>query len=256
MHMDEGLLQAAVDDELPPEARDALSRHLAECERCSGELRMLQEARDGVASALSLLDVPAPMLAARAGIQREARRRRRRGGVAVLRRAALFLIASAAVLSATVPGSPVRGWLVDAWELATGPSEPAQTVTLTAVEEELQRSPAPAGVSLLPPAGQARVVVTSPASGLVLQVRLHEEERLGVWASGPAAHARFLTAADRVEVESPGAGELRIEIPTRAHDVRVEVDGRAYLVKEGDDLRFPGPQADRRGPEIRFQVDR
>jgi anti-sigma factor RsiW len=254
MHMDEGVLQAIVDDELPDTRRRDADRHLAVCERCSGELHSMRQAREELSAALRLVDSPAPMLAARVRIQKEARRRKLLGGTVVLRRAALFLVASAAVLSATVPGSPVRSWLSGAWHYAAGPVEHSPEPTLASAEAEVHQTGAPAGVSLVPSAGRVRVIVSSPAPGLAIQVRFQDSDRLGVWASGPAATARFLTAPDRVEVEAPGAGELLIEIPHAAVDVLVEVAGQPYLVKEGDRLRFPGPRAERSGPQIRFEV--
>lgn len=254
MHMDEGVLQALVDEELPSTMRQEADRHLAACERCSGELHSMRRAQVELSAALRAVDEPPPLLAARVRIQREARRRKLLARTVVLRRAAIFLIASAAALSATVPGSPVRDWLADTWQLATRPAERDSEPTLASAEAELQQTAAPAGVSLVPSMGRVAVIVDSPAVGLAIQIRLHDSERLGVWASGPAASARFLTAPDRVEVQGPGAGELLIEIPHDAGDVVVEVAGQRYLEKDGDGLRFPGPRAELSGSGIRFEV--
>lgn len=253
MHPDEGALQALLDDELAPAERAALERHLAGCAACGGELAALRSARAALAGALARLDRPPPSEWARQRVQQRAGRRPAgvRGAV-VLRRAALLVLGSAAVLSATVPGSPVRAWLFGAperAELARARAGDAEPTSLPAAAPA-----APAGVSLRPAGGRVRVVLTAPAPGIRVRMRLHDGERLGVWAAGAAATARFRTAADRVEVAGAGPGELRIEVPRAAQRFVLEVDGRVYLVKEGEQLRFAGPVADTAGPEIVFEV--
>jgi hypothetical protein len=251
-HMDDGALQALIDDQVPKTGRAELHAHLGTCEWCAARLNELRELSGGLTLALRTMDSNPPMLPARRRIKEEARKRTVLARTTVLRRAALFLIVSVAAVSATVPGSPVRGWLADAWQAADSGSEPPHPVV--AVAERSAVEDQPAGVSLLPGAESVQVVVTAPEAGLVLQVRLHEGSRLGVWASGAAASARFLTSQNRIEVSSPGAGELRVEIPHSAADVALEVDGRVYLIKEGEELRVPGPGAERVGHRIRFEV--
>jgi hypothetical protein len=253
-HMDDGALQALIDDEVPKAGRAELHAHLGTCEWCAARLDELRELSGGLTLALRTMDSIPPMLPARRRIKEEARTRTVLARTTVLRRAALFLIVSVAAVSATVPGSPVRGWLADAWQAADSGSELPAPQPVVAVAERSAVEDQPAGVSLLPGTESVQVVVTAPEAGLVLQVRLHEGSRLGVWASGAAASARFLTSQNRIEVSSPGAGELRVEIPYSAAGVALEVDGRAYLIKEGEELRVPGPGAERVGHRIRFEV--
>jgi hypothetical protein len=250
-HMDEGALQAWMDREVPVSMQAELRGHLDGCGACSAGLDRLRQRSAALSAALRVADVTPPMLPARQRIRAEARRRTLAARTAVLRRVALFMLVSAAAVSATVPGSPVREWLAGALGGgdAAHPPEPA----IAAVETR-SAAETPAGVSLLPGTETVRVEVSSPEPGLVVHVRMHDGERLGVWASGPAASARFNTARNRIEVVEPGPGELQVEIPRSAGAVTLDVDGRRYLEKRGDQLRFPGPGAVRSGPEIRFEV--
>jgi hypothetical protein len=253
-HVDEGALQALIDGEVPAMLQAELFAHVESCGECAADLDALGQLTSGLRAALGAIDVVPPMLPARKRIRAEARRRMLLSRTTILRRAALFLLFSAAAVSATVPGSPVRDWLADAWQsVAARPAPPSELPAIASVEET-ETTDRPAGVSVHAGAASIRVVVTSPEPGLVLQVRMHDGDRLGVWASGVAAKARFLTSQDRIEVVSPGAGEVRVDIPYSAESVSLDVDGRPYLVKEGGDLRFLGPGAERTGPQIRFEV--
>jgi hypothetical protein len=254
-HPGEGTLQALLDGELDWHERAELERHLAECERCQQELAELHTVAGELDAALRLLDEPARVDQARWRFERRVHGAGRGFAGATLRRTAILILGSAAVLSATVPGSPVREWLAASWDRVSGaeqPAEPEPSPVVVAVERAA--TPAPAGVSIRPLEGPTRVTLTAPDSGVRVRVTLHDGERLGVWASGEAARARFRTAPDRIEVERPGPGELRIEVPRAIAGFTLEVDGRPYLLKNGEQLRFPGPAADTVGPEILFEV--
>ncbi|MBA4158204.1 MAG: hypothetical protein H0X65_12100, partial [Gemmatimonadetes bacterium] len=205
---------------------------------------------------LRLMDRPAPMAEARARLEHAGRRRRAGRSTAMLRRAAILLLGSTAVLSATVPGSPLRDWLANdrgaAGPTATAVHEPVAAPATAPAAESAEA--APAGISVRPLEGRMRVVLTAPAPGSRIRVRLHDGERVGVWAAGVAARARFRSGPERIEVDGAGPGEIRVEIPRAAREVTLEVDGQVYLRKQGEDLRFPGPAADTAGPEIVFEV--
>jgi hypothetical protein len=254
MHPVEGTLQALLDDEVRPIERADLERHVVACDACTAQLQALRTASAGLTAALGLIDEPAPVEQARWRFQG----RRRRGtwiDGTTLRRTAVLLVGTAAVLSAAVPGSPVREWLSDRW----GENENVAVTTEPTTTPEAEPSIAaaesgPAGVSVRPTDGRMRVVLRDLAPGVRLRVQLHDGERVGVWATGEAAQARFRTAPERIEVEGASAGELLVEIPRASRHLTMEVNGRVYLLKDGDQLRFPGPAADTAGPEILFEV--
>jgi hypothetical protein len=255
-HPGEGTLQALLDEEVPPQERAELERHLAGCPACAAEMDALRDASAVLASSLRLLDLrlePEAVQQARWRLEhaRRAGRRSAGWGGTTVRRAALLVVGSAAVLSATVPGSPVRSWLRGADAPAVARVEEAERTTTLAPPVD---DAAPAGVSLLPTQGRMRVELRGLAPGVRLRVQLTDGERVGVWASGAAAQARFRTAPERIEVEGAPAGEIRVEVPRSTERFALEVNGRPYLFKQGEQLRFPGPAADTAGPEILFEV--
>lgn len=251
-HPGEGTLQALLDGEMPAAEQDALEHHLSECGHCGAQLEVLRDASDHLSRALRLLDRPPPVAEARARLEHARRRRTAVRSTAVLRRAAILLLGSAAVLSATVPGSPLREWLAN----GRGAGTPATTAVREPVAESAAESvePAPAGISVRPLEGRMRVVLTAPASGSRIRVRLYDGERVGVWATGTSARARFRSGPERLEVDGAGPGEIQVEIPRAVRQFTLEVDGQIYLRKVGEDLRFPGPAVDTAGPEIVFEV--
>jgi hypothetical protein len=255
-HPGEGTLQALLDGELRFDERAELELHLAGCSVCTAEMTALRESSALVSAALPLIDLPAPATE-QARWRMEGRRRRSAGTAGVaLRRAAVLIVGSAAVLSATVPGSPVREWLAERWDGGAVTEQPAtvREAVPAAAMDETAAPAAPAGVSVRPTEGRMRVVLVGPADGVRLRVQLHDGEAVGVWTSGEGPAAHFRTAPDRIEVEGVRAGEVRIEIPRAGQHITLEVNGRVYLWKEGEQLRFSGPVADTVGPEILFDI--
>jgi hypothetical protein len=256
-HPDEGTLQALLDGELRPDERAGVERHVAGCPPCAAELESLRGAAALFAGAILKDDVPVDV--DQALWRFEGRRRRpavaRRFAGGAMGRAAVLLLASAAVLSATVPGSPIRAWLTSLGEgpVATETRAPDADAAPSVLSTE-HLDDAPAGVSVLPLEGRMRVVFLDPAEGVRLRVRLHDGDRVGVWATGAAVGAHFRTAPDRVEVQGVRDGEVRVEIPRGGREFTLEVDGRVYLRTDGERLIFPGPAADTTGPEILFEV--
>src|SRR5690606_30227745 len=150
-----------------------------------------------------------------------------------LARAATLVFGFAAAASATIPGSPVRGWLggllspepelaaVSAPEAARAPAAEPMAASVEAAAE--------AGISVLPEQGEVRSVPRDASPELTIRAVLVDHPRAGVWASGEAASARFGSGAGRIEVEGAGPGELRIELPRAAYDAIVVVNGTPYL---------------------------
>jgi hypothetical protein len=257
IHATEGALQALADDELPVADRLRLERHLEECPACTTELHALRAASAELSSAVQTVDRPAPVDAA----YREFVRRRASGGRwgpevrRSLQRAAILVLAVAGVASATIPGSPIRQWVGELLEPST--SESARAI---AIQPEVAPTAAAAaetsatGVSVLPANGRVTVALESPVPELEVRVRLSDREFAEVQVTGAAAAARFRTSPGRIEVAGAEAGEIRIGLPRSARNAAVQINGKLFVYKEGDQLRLLTPAADSAGAEIVFRA--
>jgi anti-sigma factor RsiW len=251
-HLTEGTLQALLDGEIPPGEQASLESHLHACGRCKAELNTLREASSQLSGALRMLDRPAPVELARRQIIRK--RRWMASGATHLRRAAVLLLVATTALSATLPGSPLREWVVERWRESTTAAvqpEAAPPVTV-AVPEALE--PDPAGVSVQPSDRPMRVVFRRPARGLRVIAHLHDGARVEVSADGLAAKAHFRTAPDRIEIDAADTGEVRIGIPRSTGRFTLEVDGQVLLAKQGENLRVPERATRSGGPVILLEV--
>ena len=272
-HPAEGTLQALLDGELPRAERAEVERHLQACAVCRAEADLLLGAAARLTAALGPLDRPAPTERALAATSRQ--RWRRWVGVdagQVLRRAAVLVLGVAGVASATVPGSPVRGWITGVLERVQVSSAPAGDSTATAAAagtaagaadsaaaagvagSAAQPAGSAAGVSVLPELGRVRVVLTEPSPDLRIRVRLSDDSYSDVRATGRASGARFRTGPGRIEVSGAGAGEVEVVLPRAARSAVVEVDGRPYFRKDGDGIRLLAPASDSSGSEVVFTV--
>jgi hypothetical protein len=249
-HLSEGTLQQLLDGELSGPELDGAREHLDTCAACSAELRALEAAFATVGRGLLLLNPPEISLdLAHAGW-----RRRLRGGWwsrahRHIPRAAVLLLAVAGVASATLPGSPVRGWVESLWE---GPPAAVEPRPAPAPVSPPAEAPS-AGVSVDAADGELRVLVERSSPQLRIRVRLADQPRMSVRAMGEAAGARFRMGRGRVSVEDAGAGELEVVIPRTAERASLSVDGRRFLLKQGEELRVLVP-ADSLGTEIVFSA--
>ena len=252
-HPDEGTLQALLDDEIPRGVRPSLEGHLSTCPECRVQMEDLRDARSELSAALRLLDRPAPVELA---YRRILRRRRWGASSVVLRRAAVLLIAVTTALSATVPGSPLREWVLDAWRGNAETEEQTVALETAGAPPAVEAVPElpPAGVSVRPMDQRMRVVLVRPAAGLRVVARLHEGEQVEVSATGPAAKGRFRTGPNRIELEGAEAGEVRIEIPRAVEQFALEVDGQVLLSKQGQNLRVPERASQSAGPAVLLEV--
>lgn len=229
-HLDDGTLQAFLDDELQPRERTAAAEHLLECPRCRTAKAELARAHSTFSEAVALLDVdPVGTAPSRA------ERGFRPGGGAFVKAAGLILFLSAAA-SAAVPGSPVREWIEK-----TVRSEPTAEATETLDVEAVVPAPnaAPAGVSL-----PARGPVEVALSGLQgTTIRLVETDGRNVTVSmlGARTDPTFRTAAGRIEVGSGVGGELTVEMPRSLTSGRLVVDGRLYAEYAAGEVRVHVP---------------
>lgn len=228
-HWADATLLAYLDDELPAGERAEVERHLAECEACAGQLARLRSAASGLSRALQEVDQEAPERDIGALTAEWTTRARRARARSALAKAAVLVLVAAGGSAAAVPGSPVRGWIAR---------------SLEAVADLFNRGRPPAE-----PTGAVEIRLTEPAPDATIRVRLVDGDRAGVWSDG----ARYRSGPGRIEVISPGPGEVRIELPRSARSARVEIDGRVLLVKEGADLRLLAPALDSSEAELLFR---
>lgn len=272
-HAAEGTLQALLDGELSRAEAAEVESHLGECAACREGVEGLRAAGAGLTAALSRLDRPAATERAFARVSRQ--RWRRWVGVdagQVLRRAAALVVGVATVASATVPGSPVRGWIGDLLGGAPGaapagdsvaaapggstgsPASPGATGTPASGTRSGSAAEPVAGVSVLPDQGRVRVALTAPSPELRIRIRLSDGAYSDVRAVGAASGARFRTGPGSVEVFGAGAGEVEVVLPRGARSAVVEVDGRPYFRKDGGGIRLLAPASDTSGSEVVFTV--
>ncbi|MBW3552599.1 MAG: hypothetical protein KY466_03765 [Gemmatimonadetes bacterium] len=235
-HLDEGTLQAFLDDGLPVRERAGDAEHLLVCGECRAELDALTRTNARLAAALTRLDVPAP-----AAAPPVARRRWGFGGLSLVRAAVLVLVIAAAA-SATVPGSPVREWLVEAVRPAPTPVEAPGPVPRVVRPPAADVPAAPVGVGLSE-AREVEVLVTGLEDA---RIRLLRSDATGVSVSavGTLRDPVFRIGSDRIEVVGGAGGELVVEVPRGARLVRLVVDGRRYaeIVDGALSLLEPGEE--------------
>lgn len=234
-HIEEGILQGYLDDEVTGSARAEIDSHLESCATCTAELDRMRKASQLFASALRGADVTPPMLGAQAHLVRA-----RRTAIAVpsatprraFARAAMFIVGLAAVASAAVPGSPVRGWISNALARAGLLDQPQSAAAPAGTEEApaVERSgPESAGFFIEPADGRLRVVLTNVKPETQVTVQLTDAARAHVEANGAAARARFRTGPGRLEVVGIESGSIVVQIPRAIQDAIVEQDGRTIF---------------------------
>lgn len=249
-HIDEGTLLALLDGELSEEEKSRVEAHVEACEACAVSLAELREASDRLEAALALLDRPAPAEVSAWTVRQRAAARRMAFPRRALLRAAAMVLGFAAVGSAAIPNSPVRTWVAAAWRhgvsALSGGEDPAPAVATAAGDVTPE-----AGLVVQPERRRVVVSIESPAPDLVARVRVVSDARVAVRARGEAASARFRTAPGRLDVVSPGSGELVIEVPASQIDVTLEVNGRVLVSKRGPELTVAGARVEvRPGEEI------
>jgi len=259
-HYTEGELQAYLDQEVSAPARETIAAHLDTCPVCGDSLAALRSAAGLFASAVGLADVPAPKLSP-AGL-RARRRAEAAWGLAgfsrrALARAAILIVTAAAAASAAVPGSPVRRIIENAWQQITAetalPEAPATPPEAPATPPAVEPTQIPGFAAIEPVEGRALVRLINAAPGVKVRVVVVDSPKVMVTAYGAASNAQFGTATGRLDVTGAGPGEIVIQLP-RTANATVQVNGRPYVEKAGEQLRFPGPAPDQRGDQILFQT--
>lgn len=253
-HVEEGVLQALADGELDAAAAERVERHLSDCAACRNELDALHQASLALSGALRELD--RPVMAPTPFRAPAARRSPSWSGWSALPRAAVLVLGVAAAASATIPGSPVRNWmesLIQREPNAVASRASDATIESAGAPPQAVVSPE-AGVSVAAEGGAIRVVVTDAGTGLLVTAVLADGDRGGVYATGPAAEARFTTGPGRIDVQGAESGGVRVEIPRGAASATLTVNGRVYVTKDGDSLRLADPARGASDTRVTFRV--
>lgn len=218
-HLEDGTLQAFLDDELPAEERARVAEHLLACQQCQTHHEELTRATALFAQSVSVLDVEPPASRPAGG----ALRGRGRAGTSSFVKAAGLVLAVAAAASAAVPGSPVREWVGKLGD----PAQPAAAPDPTPPSADVPSAPTPAGVSISPAAGRVVVVLTG-LEDAVIRLEAAGGAQAGISVVGAERDPAFRTGAGRVEVRNGVGGEVRVSLPVRTDGARLEVDGTLY----------------------------
>lgn len=236
-HLDDGTLQAFLDDELPAPERAAAAEHMLACEECRSRHDGLKRATALFSRAVAALDVRPP-----AGGPRVDLPAGRRAVGSFVKAAGLVLLLAAAA-SAAVPGSPIRAWIESAVEPEPQPEASRQPEP--PAPEPAAAPAVPVAVSIAPAAGRVDVVLEE-LDGSSIRVTETDGERVAVSAAGTERDPAFSMGPGRIEVRGAVGGEVTIEIPRSLAEARVLVDGELYAEKSGGRLRTPGAPA---GPD-------
>lgn len=233
-HLDDGTLQAFLDDELAPDDRASVAEHLLACDRCQAAHEAVSRASALFTQSASVLDV-APATHVRARARRQGRRSeghpsgRARARTSAVMKAAVLVIAVAAAASAAVPGSPVHEWvagLVAAPE-ADAPVDPSAEPATPAVQ--------------LGPKGVVEGVVRGSADGERLAyARVHVlGDTIADWTDEQGAFRLdgLRRGVHGIEVVHPGHDTLAVAATiTDSRPVRLDVTLEAGSGPEVDAL--------------------
>jgi hypothetical protein len=190
------------------------------------------DTRAPVSAALAAVKRAHPVVPARRAVVRPARRLVR----VPLARAAMLIFGFAAVASATIPGSPIRGWVGDALR-TVGVLKKQQPVAPVVPETPASAGAAEQGddaaaLYIEPIDGRIRIILTAVSEDANVRVRIVQADRALVQATGAAAKARFQTAPGRIEMIGVGSGDVVIDMPASVKDASVVADGRVLYEKQ------------------------
>lgn len=220
-HLEDGTIQAFLDDEVPAGERAEVAEHLLECARCHAVYERLTQNQALFAQSVSVLDVAPPASRPASGSLRS----RARTGTSSFVKAAGLVLAVAAAASAAVPGSPVRAWVAT---VVTGPDPASDPAPNPTAPDSVAPVATPAGVSINPADGRVLVVLTA-LEGAAIRL----EPAVGVLQAslsvvGAERDPSFRTGAGRVELHDGTGGEVRVRLPVGVDGARLEVDGTLY----------------------------
>jgi hypothetical protein len=261
-HVPNEVLLAFLDREVQAAEQTEIEGHVERCQACAVRLAGLRAATGHVGEALEALDVDLPwtdMPAELAEAARDAgatgvraittapsvRRSRRFSGRAMAVAASLVLLLAAGAWA--VPGSPLRAWLSrSAAAVSDLLRSDSPETEVTGAEDT-----ADSGVSVQPLDGLVRISVQAAGPGTRVRVRLTNAEFAS--ARSTEASVGYSVGPGLIEVVQP-SGEMMIELPRRALDARVEIDGRVVVRKRGNEL-YLTPAADSSTAEILLETE-
>jgi anti-sigma factor RsiW len=234
-HLDDGTIQAFLDDELPRQERRAAAEHLLGCDRCRNAREDLERATALFSEAVATLNAEPTGAVPRAALAAAGRP----GAPGSFVKAAGLVLLLAAAASAAVPGSPVREWIESAVEPAPEPTPMPEPPPVEPVP-----APEPAGVALVPDG--AVEVRLADLEGVTIRLAQTDGESVAVSAVGADRDPTFRTRPGQIEVAGSAGGQLIIEIPRSAGAIRVLVDGEVYAEQANGELelRVPGDRVD------------
>jgi hypothetical protein len=271
-HPSEGTLQDYLDGETGGLEKESIRAHLRGCEACRSRAGVQEEASAQVSKALLLLNRELSLSPEEARHLVYARRRGFGGDRSGQERAAvdhahrssrdgitlplsggrrtlslpwaasIALLLTAGAASA-LPGSPVRGWLVQGWDAVAGSgSGPAGEGFGVPLDPEALPTPEPVeraeiGASILAGEEGVELWIRGLPAGADLRVVWVDGNMAGIFAG---EGTRFRTEPGRLEAEAP-PGAVRVEIPRTLGRVVVGVDGRVLVRVSGDEVDILGP---------------
>lgn len=234
-HLDDGTLQAFLDDELDASKRASVAEHLLACPRCQADHEVLTRANALFTQSMSILDVatPAPVGRDRPDVPASASRTRTTARTSTAVKAAMLVIALAAAASAAVPGSPIREWVMRSTTPQETPPAPAPT-DVPAAEA------AAAGLSVGPDDGRLAVALFG-----LEDVEIRLEPATGTTASVAVTGARrepgFSVRSGQVELRDAVGGTIDVRLPVDVAGARLEVDGVLYAESRDGALHLRTP---------------
>jgi len=270
-HPDEGRILAFLDGVLEPEEGAELGAHVSGCPNCQARLAGLEEAVDRARRALALVDVEPRTARVREAIRarvtgersQPAGRRRRptfafpaRRLPLSLPRAAGIVLLLAGTAAAAVPGSPLREWIVSAWESARAPDEAAVGEEGTEVsgggEEESTVEPEPleTSVTLPPEEGAVELTVHEAVPGIEVTVAWVDGQQAGIIAGEGTG---FRTEVGRLDAFAP-PGPVRVQLPRALSRAVVVVNGVLLYRQEGEAREILGEVVRQGENEIVFRA--
>jgi hypothetical protein len=234
MHLNEEQIQRFLHGELDEPTKEALSRHLAECDACVRQLAEAEREEIAIFDLLRHVDHPAPVVEAEALVAR-------RGGAYTAwgRRVAGFLVVAALAGAAyAFPGSPLPALLNQVAEWITGQTPPPPPPS-PPTEPSPTTQPVTSGIAV-PVQGPFTITFAEPQAQGVVTVSLTDQPDIVARVLGGTA--AFTTDRDRLTIENRGsAADYEIELPRSASWVEIAVGPRRLLLKEGDRVVTDGP---------------
>jgi hypothetical protein len=176
-----------------------------------------------------------------------------------LARAAALVLLVAGGAAAVIPGSPIRRWLEQGLEriaaVFTAKDEvtPAVVSAPPATAEPGTPFVPGAEMSVTPVNGAVRIAVQATGSG-ELRVLLVDAANVTVQTDSSAHGASFRSGRGRLEVVNVSASDVEVRLPRSLQKATIEVNGRSYLEKDGDQYRVTGPLIRRSSDEIVFRT--